>query len=175
MPIGRALAFALALAIACADVAIAEIYRWTDEGGRERFVSSLDQVPPRYRAAARERASKGRGSVSYHRDRSPSPRAEPAPTPAEQPPAATATQPDAPACKAIRRQIAKKEKVIRTHERSVESNERKADDITRSAFSRRKYEVRAEEEAGWLAKAEADLETFREARRREGASPGCLR
>ena len=35
-----------------------EIYRWTDEQGRLHFTQSLDKVPPRYRAQAREGAAR---------------------------------------------------------------------------------------------------------------------
>ena len=69
----------------------------------------------------------------------------------------------------------KKQKIVRTHERSVATNTRWADDIDRSVFSRRKYELRADEEGRWLAKAEADLDRFLDEQRRKGVPPGCLR
>ena len=45
----------------------------------------------------------------------------------------------------------------------------------RSAGSRRLYEVRAEEEARWLTRTEAELERFVEAQRRRGVVSDCLR
>jgi hypothetical protein len=78
-------------------------------------------------------------------------------------------------CDALRREVAKKERAIEIHRSSVEANQRWADDISRSAFSRRRYELRAEEEQGWLERAEADLERFLDAQRRRGVPPGCLR
>jgi aspartyl protease family protein len=51
-----------ALALGClllAGPAGSEIYRWTDEQGREHFTQNLSQVPPRFRRKAEERAHDG--------------------------------------------------------------------------------------------------------------------
>lgn len=86
-----------------------------------------------------------------------------------------APAPSAWDCAALRREVREKERVITRHRTSVESNLRWADDISKSAFSRRKYEARAEEEQRWLERAEEGLEAFREKNRRMGVPPGCLR
>lgn len=173
---------ALVAAVWLAASAGAEVYRWRDASGREHFAQQLHQVPAEHRAAAeaaREsgEAPKSGGGVSFHD--APPPRdphagggdagrgREPAP------PAALA--PGAGECHALQREVARKQKVIRTHRGSVEANQRWGDDIGRSAFSRRRYEVRAEEEARWLARAEEELTRFIDAQRRKGVPPGCLR
>lgn len=43
---------ALALLVAPAPIARAEVYRWTDDQGRLHFAQDLSQVPPRYRRMA---------------------------------------------------------------------------------------------------------------------------
>ena len=180
-PLLRAGAIALACALLAAPLG-AEMYRWRDASGREHFAQQLHQVPPEYRAAARERAqSDGQPAgeaLSFH--------AVPRRQPTEgarvesreaAPPAmmAPGSDSDAAACRAARKEVERQEKVIRTHRGSVEANQRWADDIDRSPFSRRKYEVRAEEESRWLARAEAELERYVDAQRRKGLDAGCLR
>jgi len=54
-PTGWMLATACVL-IWTASAVAGEIYRWTDTQGRLHFTESLDQVPPQYRSAAKERA-----------------------------------------------------------------------------------------------------------------------
>ena len=49
------------LALLVAAPAGAEVYRWTDEHGGIHFTQSLDQVPARYREAARASASQSQG------------------------------------------------------------------------------------------------------------------
>lgn len=155
----------------------AEFYRWTDAAGREHFVKQLHQVPPEQRAqaeAARTRGPETGDAVSYHASsprrtgtagaRAEAKRAAPA-----------AAAPSGWSCTSLRREVREKQRVVARHRRSVESNRRWADDISKSAFSRRKYEARAEEEARWLAKAEEALEAFRDRNRRRGVPPGCLR
>lgn len=46
-----------AIVVAGAAPAAAEIYRWTDENGKLHFTQSLEQVPPRHRAAAKAGAA----------------------------------------------------------------------------------------------------------------------
>jgi hypothetical protein len=172
-----------AIALACAWLATpvgAEVYRWRDASGREHFAQQLHQVPAEHRAAAKAAAADAGDSesVSFHAvpRRSPTDgaRSEGREARAEvAPPAMMA--PGAGECRAAQKEVARQEKVIRTHRGSVEANQRWADDIDRSAFSRRKYEVRAEEEARWLARAEEKLERYVDSQRRKGLDPGCLR
>jgi aspartyl protease family protein len=42
----------IAASLLIASAAVAEIYRWTDEGGTVHFTQDLSQVPPRHRSAA---------------------------------------------------------------------------------------------------------------------------
>ena len=46
---------------------------------------------------------------------------------------------------------------------------------TLSDISRRKAEIRAEKSQAWLDKALAKVESYRDAQRRLGVEPGCLR
>ena len=78
-------------------------------------------------------------------------------------------------CTAIRREARELRKVIRYHERKQASYQRLAGDIGLSAFSRRKYEARAERSGDWLLKAQEAYDRFADAQRREGVPPGCLR
>jgi clan AA aspartic protease (TIGR02281 family) len=60
---GRSLALGLALLVSAAAGAGAEVYRWTDDEGREHFAGSLAEVPPAERAeaeAAAQRAAPSR-------------------------------------------------------------------------------------------------------------------
>lgn len=61
----RGLAASIALGVACLPVAVAaEIYRWTDAGGRLHFTQDLSQVPPEHRGSAAEAAREsGEGRV----------------------------------------------------------------------------------------------------------------
>lgn len=154
----------------------AEFYRWRDAAGREHFAQDLSRVPPEHRAAAKaaaERAGESGGGINYHT--SPTRLDTSGATARKAAPAAPAPPGAAVACGDLKREVKKLEKVIRIHRGSVAANQRWADDIEKSAFSRRKYELRAEEEGRWLAKAEAKLERFRQEQRRKGVAPGCLR
>jgi hypothetical protein len=154
--------------------AAAEFYRWRDTAGREHFAQDLSRVPPQYRGAAKAAAERGADSapvINYHGV----PTRAPAPAGARHAVPAAPAPPSAVDCRALQKQVKKLEKVIRTHQGSVDANQRWADDIERSAFSRRKYELRAEEESRWLARAEAKLDRFRDAHRRKDTPPGCLR
>jgi len=170
---GRCLA-ALVCLLLLAVPAAGEFYRWRDASGREHFAQDLSRVPPQHRAAAKAAAERQRdaGAINYHATR------RQTPTP-NVPAGARKAAPAAPApaydCQAVQKQVKKKRKVVRTHQSSVDANLRWADDIDRSVFSRRKYELRAEEEGRWLAKAEADLDRFMKQQRRKGVAPGCLR
>ena len=153
----------------------AEFYRWKDASGREHFAQEIHQVPPEYRAEAARRQKKREGGATINYHAAPK-RKTTAGGRAEAKKVAPAAQ--APAswdCGALKRESKKKQKVIRRHRGSVASNLRWADDITKSAFSRRKYEARAEEEGRWLAKAELDLARFLEQNRKRGVPHGCLR
>lgn len=176
-PPAIAIAALVAAVLLCAP-AHAGFYSWRDASGRQHFAQELHQVPSQFRAqaeAARKDAGEG-PAINVHdtHRRWPTVGSRAVDRGAqERSPAAQA--PSAAECKALQRQVAKKRKVIRTHQGSVEANRRWADDIGRSAFSRRKYEARAEEEARWLARAEQDLERFLDEQRRRGVEPGCLR
>jgi clan AA aspartic protease (TIGR02281 family) len=52
------LALGLALLVSVAAGARAEVYRWTDESGREHFAGTLSQVPPDKRAEALDSAQR---------------------------------------------------------------------------------------------------------------------
>jgi hypothetical protein len=173
---------AFASAALVATPAAADVYRWRDAAGREHFAQQLHQVPPEHRAAARQvartaDAGETGGAIRYQDvpRRSATLGASREARAAQEPAPPAARAPSARECRVLQKQIARKEKVIRTHRGSVEANQRWADDIDRSPFSRRRYEVRAEEEARWLARAERDLQRFIDAQRRKGAPPGCLR
>ena len=155
----------------------AEFYYWKDASGREHFAQEIHQVPPEYRAAAdaarRQKKSEGSAAINYHaaprRKTTAGGRAEAKKVaPAAQAPASWD-------CGALKREAKKKQKLVRRHRGSVESNLRWADDITKSDFSRRKYEARAEEEGRWLERAEVDLARFLEENRKRGVPRGCLR
>jgi clan AA aspartic protease (TIGR02281 family) len=60
--LGRSLAFGLALLVSAPAGAGAEVYRWTDDEGREHFAGSLAEVPPAARAEAE--AAAGRAAPS---------------------------------------------------------------------------------------------------------------
>jgi len=178
----RATLAALAATALVSTSAGADVYRWRDAAGREHFAQQLHQVPPEHRAEARTAAepadAEGSGGAISYQDvprRSATLGASAEARDAREPAPPAARAPSAGECKDLQKQIAKKQKVIRTHEGSVEANQRWADDIDRSPFSRRKYEVRAEEESRWLARAEEDLESFIDQQRRKGVAPGCLR
>ena len=155
----------------------AEFYRWEDSSGREHFAQEIHQVPPEYRAEAqaarREKKSEGGATINYHA--APKRRSTAGGGAAAEKVAPAAQAPASWDCGALREKAKKKQKVIRRHRGSVESNLRWADDITKSDFSRRKYEARAEEEGRWLEKAEVDLARFLEENRKRGVPPGCLR
>ncbi|MGH0031964.1 MAG: DUF4124 domain-containing protein [Myxococcota bacterium] len=177
MPPWIATLLSLATWALLASPAGAEFYRWRDASGAEHFTQHLHEVPPGQReaakAAARAREADG-ANVTWHA----TPRREPtvgASVEAREaaPPAARA--PSAGECRMLQKEARKKRKVIRTHQGSVDANLQWADDITRSAYARRRSEVRAEEESRWLARAQADLESFLETQRRRGVEPGCLR
>ena len=159
------------LALLLALPAGGEIYRFTDAQGREHFTSDLRAVPAAQRAAARSRAEAAGGNLNFHAAPAPSPRrAAPAKPAAVAPTGATGDP-----CAGARREAKTLLKPIRYHQRKLENHERAARDITRSEVSRRRAEIRAEKAKAWLAKAEAKLAAFRDAGRREGLDPGCLR
>ena len=59
MPLlGRRLGLGLALLVSLAGGAAAEVYRWTDDSGREHYAGALSQVPPEKRAEALESAER---------------------------------------------------------------------------------------------------------------------
>lgn len=59
MPLlGRRLGLGLALLVSLAGGATAEVYRWTDDSGREHYAGALSQVPPNKRAEALESAQR---------------------------------------------------------------------------------------------------------------------
>ena len=155
--------------------AAGEVYRWRDAAGREHFVQDLARVPREYRAAAKATAEQGKAaedSINYYA----TPRRAPTlGARAEARRAAAAPAGAAFDCADLKKRVKRKQKVVRTHQGSVDANLRWADAIDRSIVARRKSELRAEEEVRWLAKAEADLERFVEEQRRKGAPPGCLR
>lgn len=161
------------LVLAVSLPATAEIYRWRDAAGREHFVEELSRVPPQYRAAAKAAADQGSETpaINYHVI----PTRVPAPAGARRAVPAAPALAGSAACGTLKKRVKELEKVVRTHQGSVDANLRWADDIERSAFSRRKYELRAEEEARWLARAQTKLDRFRESQRRQGVPPGCLR
>lgn len=148
-----------------------EIYRFTDAQGREHFTSDLQAVPAAQREAARSRAEAGGGNLNFHAAPPPSPRRAVPSKPAAVAPTGGAGDP----CAAARREVKALLKPIRYHQRKLEGHERSARDITRSEISRRRAEIRAEKARAWLDKAEAKLAAFRDAGRREGLDPGCLR
>jgi clan AA aspartic protease (TIGR02281 family) len=57
-PLGRRLGLGLALLVSLAGGATAEVYRWTDDSGREHYAGALSQVPPDKRAEALESAQR---------------------------------------------------------------------------------------------------------------------
>ena len=74
----RSIATCLALSPALAVPAGAEIYRWTDDEGRQHFPERLEQVPPRHREAAQRRASGDRPNrVQIYSSPTPARRAPP--------------------------------------------------------------------------------------------------
>ncbi len=164
-----------ALCLLFAAPAAAEFYRWRDASGREHFAQELHQVPPEHRAAAKAAAGKARDGGAINYLKVPKRTSRPVTPVADPGPAAPSPGSAGFDCAALRKQVKKKKKVIRTHRGSVEANLRWADDIEKSVYARRKYELRAEEEGRWLEKAEADLDRFVEEYRRKGAPPGCLR
>jgi hypothetical protein len=169
----RRCAILVCLLLAAAPAA-GEVYRWRDVAGREHFAQDLSRVPREHRAAAKAAAEQGgdaADSINYHAT------TRRAPTSGARAKARRIAQPARAGfnCAHLKKQVRRKQKVIRTHQRSVDANLRLADDIDRSVYSRRRYEVDAEEEGRWLAKAEADLDRFVDAQRRKGAPPGCLR
>jgi hypothetical protein len=150
--------------------AASEIYRWRDAEGREHFTTSLQQVPAAHRDAAKRAAEEAGGRVNYHtQPHRAAPAAKAAPSPAK---AGEISQWD---CSGIRREARKLQKVITYHRKKIATYERLAGDITLEDFTRRKYEVRAEESAAWLAKGEAAFDRFADEQRRKGVPPGCLR
>jgi len=155
--------------------ATSEIYRWRDAQGNEHFTANLQQVPAAHRDAAKRAARQGvSGRVNYHaqpqRAEDPEAAAAPAtPTPAAIP---EISQSD---CATIRREARELHKVITYHRKKLAKYRRLADDIGRNAFTRRKYEARAEESAEWLAKGEAAYDRFADEQRRKGVAPSCLR
>ena len=69
--------------IVAADVAAADIYRWTDAGGQPHFTTDLSSVPPAYRAAAQATAgAKPKSGVVNLMPTRPARRAEPGAPPA---------------------------------------------------------------------------------------------
>jgi len=152
----------------------AEIYRWRDAQGREHFTTNLQQVPASQRDAARRAAEQADSRVNYH---TPPPARSGAAAPAKSaaPSPAPAPQSSQWNCAAIRREARELRKAVTYHRNRIEADARRADDITRNAYSRRKYEARGEESAEWLAKAEAAYERFTQEQRRKGVPPGCLR
>jgi hypothetical protein len=154
--------------------AAAEIYRWRDAQGREHFTTNLQQVPASQREAARRAAEQADSRVNYH---TPPPARGGAARPAKSaaPPPAPAAQGPQWNCSAVRRKARELRKTITYHRNRIEADARRADDITRNAYSRRKYEARGEESAEWLAKAETAYERFTQEQRRKGVPPGCLR
>jgi clan AA aspartic protease (TIGR02281 family) len=59
MPLlGWRLGLGLALLVSLAGGATAEVYRWTDDSGREHYAGALSQVPPEKRAEALESAKR---------------------------------------------------------------------------------------------------------------------
>jgi clan AA aspartic protease (TIGR02281 family) len=56
--LARSLGLGLALLVSTSGGAAAEVYRWTDETGREHFSGSLSEVPPGQRDAARAAAER---------------------------------------------------------------------------------------------------------------------
>lgn len=89
-------------------------------------------------------------------------------------PAALAPAADDLDCAALRQRVHEMRKQVRTHRGSVLANQRWADDADRSAASRRSLELRADEEAHWLARSQHQLAHFLEQQRREGAPSRCL-
>ena len=171
----RAILVCLLLAAA---PAAGEIYRWRDAAGREHFAQDLGRVPREHRAAAQAAAEQGEvaaDSINYHATPRRTPTAGARAEARRAAPASAAPAGAAFDCAHLKKQVKRKRKVVRTHQGSADANLRWADDIDRSVISRRKHELRAEEEGRWLARAEADLERFVDEQRRKGAPPGCLR
>jgi hypothetical protein len=172
MSLRARMAAVLALLLAAGAVS-GEIYRWTDAQGREHFTTQLEAVPPEQREAARNRTEAAKGKVNFHQ-------ARPAPKALHAGPKHSAAPAAAPkaalrSCAAARKEVAALMKPIKYHQRKLEGHERAARDITRNEYSRRRAEIRAEKAQAWLDEAQAKLDGFRNAKRREGLEPGCLR
>ena len=160
------------LGLCVASSAAAEIYRWTDANGREPFTTNLQQVPAEQRESAQEAVKRAQDRINHYT--APAPRRDaPAKAGDSAAPRSEAT-PDW-SCDRVRREARKLRKTITYHRKRVDRFGRRADDITASAYSRRRNELRGEESAAWLAKAEAAFERFAREQRIRGVPPGCLR
>ena len=164
--------------------ASAEIYRWTDESGKEHFTTNLNQVPPQYRPGARDTAVQQKTKPvvveSDHpmqptRSRFPAAKTPPRRPQGRQQVPSREVQMGSHECSRAQAKARSLQRSIDSAERQVESYEDAANDTALSDRSRRRYEVRLENAEGRLERAEEQLQDYVQSKRRAGLPFGCLR
>jgi len=169
----------LAVCFALAAPTSAEIYRWTDESGRQHFTMDLHGVPPEHRAEAKRRAALGRARV------------DPGPAPIN-----TMTTPDSARVKrALRPRRHRRASSVPAETRCTPAHRRQAQDLARAVErwekqvalegqlasrlvrteDRLRADSRAERYEIRLEDAQQALEQFEDRMRQQGVLPGCYR
>jgi DNA repair exonuclease SbcCD ATPase subunit len=174
---------AVALVLAGAAPALADIYRWTDDQGREHFTMDLHRVPAEHRGEAQRRqllekvkvdpepepintmstpdSSKVKRALRPHRATTRSTYRSPA--------AASS------GCASWQREkAAKLERKIAQYEKKVELYEQQERRLVRLE-DRLRAESAAERHQIYLEQAEEEYESFLSDMRQRGVPPGCLR
>jgi len=171
----------LPLSLLLAFVAVApargEIYRWRDASGREHFTTDLGQVPARHREAAKTRQTQGGGySKTSGPERSGMTGGAPfSPSdPAASPAVPVGESPDAK-CRQAGKELRRQRKRVERAERKLEHMQARARKIGLGDTGRARAERRAEEQRERTEQLQRDYEARRDAYRREGLEPGCLR
>jgi hypothetical protein len=177
----RRLALLLAtasLALVVAAPASAEIYRWTDDAGREHFTMDLHRVPPKHRGEAERKAALEKARVDSEPSRMNTmetpdnarvkrwtrPRYSRTPASAGEPSCSAA---DRSKAQQLRRQVETWEKKLELQE-DLESRLVRTKDRLRAENRVERYEIH-------LESAQQALEDFEDRMRRKGVPPGCYR